>query len=540
MIAERPSQTLIDRIRDIGQPEAVRRFFGLLKELIDIVNLPNGDPRLAFSVRKDRKSISADVNFFLALRLHKPRTGEAEYWLTIKRADQDKLKKLTEIDVAPITEKADYVSVIVGQSSAHLLHHQTLRRCWEDCLLELLETPKRGPHVTRHNTDIYEAAENEGFLGDLLRLAENPELSYDAIRTEASSAAVAEDEPGYVANKPTFPKNLILYGPPGTGKTYLARQLAHPYPTDVVTFHPSYGYEEFVEGIRPEAVGNQVTYKVRKGIFYKACVAAVQLAGYATLADCLADRPETRQRRLANAPTQVLLIDEINRSNIAKVLGDLIALLEDSKRLGAPDELWLTLPYSQERFGIPLNLHIIGTMNTADRSIALLDIALRRRFNFREMGPHYDELGSGTSEAGVELGTLLRTMNERIEYLFDRDHLIGHAYLLGVQTHDELCLTFRDKLIPLLQEYFYDDWRRIQLVLGDNRAWGKTPDQRLIWVKKQYSAPMERDLFGESPDDRPDVITYELNPHLIAGEFDKVPIEAFTRIYEKKRETTGK
>jgi 5-methylcytosine-specific restriction enzyme B len=530
MIAERPSQPLIDRIRDIEQPEAVRRFFGLLKELIDIVNLPNGDPRLACSVRKDRKSISADVNFFLALRLHKPRTSEAEYWLTIKRADQDKLRKLTEVDFEPISEKADYVSVIVGHSSAHLLHHQTLRRCWEDCVLELLDTPKRGPHIARHNADIYEAAEDEGFLSDLLRLADNPHLSYERTR-HIQENEVAEDVPAYGLNRPTFAKNLILYGPPGTGKTYLARQLTAPYPTDVVTFHPSYGYEEFIEGIRPEVVGNQVSYKVRKGIFYKACVAAVQLAGYATLADCLNDRPDNRQRRLANAPAQVLLIDEINRANIAKVLGDLISLLEDSKRLGAPDELWLTLPYSQERFGVPLNLHVVGTMNTADRSIALLDIALRRRFHFQEMMPQYDLL---EPVDGVDLGTLLRTMNERIEYLFDRDHLIGHAYLMGLRTHADLCTAFRDRVIPLLQEYFYDDWRKIQLVLGDNRAWGKTPDQRLVWVKKQYSAGMERDLFGECPDDlRPDVITYEVNPYLVSGTFEQVPTEAFTRMYER-------
>ena len=328
MIAEKPSQTLIDRIRDIGQPEAVRRFFGLLKELIDIVNLPNGDPRLAFSVRKDRKAISADVSFFLALRLHKPRTGEAEYWLTIKGDDQETLRSLTEVDFAPVTEKAGYVSVIVGHSNAHLLYHPVLRRCWEDCLLELVETPKRGPHVARHNRDIYAAAENEGFLTDLLRLADNPDFAYGRTQTANEDGnTVAEDEVAYVPARPDFPKNLILYGPPGTSKTYRARQLLQGFTADVVTFHPSYGYEEFVEGIRPDVLGGQVTYKIRKGIFYKACLAAVQQAGYATLADCLNDNPDRRQRKFAHAPAHVLLIDENNRANGAMVVGDLISLL---------------------------------------------------------------------------------------------------------------------------------------------------------------------------------------------------------------------
>ncbi|WP_240329003.1 McrB family protein [Helicobacter suis] len=162
----------------------------------------------------------------------------------------------------------------------------------------------------------------------------------------------------------------------------------------------------------------------------------------------------------------ILIIDEINRGNIAKIFGELITLIEPSKRIGNEESLKVTLPYSQESFGVPNNLYIIGTMNTADSSIALLDIALRRRFSFVEMMPKSTLLSTNCS--GVDLQELLEAINKRIGFLLDQDHSIGHAYFLDLETLQDLQDCFKNKIIPLLQEYFYDDHAKIDVVLNGN------------------------------------------------------------------------
>lgn len=271
------------------------------------------------------------------------------------------------------------------------------------------------------------------------------------------------------------PSNTILYGPPGTGKTYgvvdKALEILDPELLAAtksqgagaratlkqrfdalheegrirfVTFHQSFAYEDFVEGLKARAgASGALEYGVESGVFLELCIDAQH-----------SDLP------------YVLIIDEINRGNIARIFGELITLIEPSKRQGMDEALSVRLPYSKQDFAVPANLHIIGTMNTADRSLAAMDVALRRRFRFIEMPPRPELLDWDVD--GIRMGELLSTLNSRIEVLLGRDHLIGHAYLMGAKDLPGLAEAFRLRILPLLQEYFFEDWRRIAWVLNDD------------------------------------------------------------------------
>ena len=322
-----------------------------------------------------------------------------------------------------------------------------------------------------------------------------PTFEFIESRTNDSIEEDPESYPVSQKQKPKImenhhPLNQILYGPPGTGKTWntvnRAVAIIDDKPIDdyehkdrketkerfdklkqagqieMVTFHQNYAYEDFIEGIRPVLSETQKTedgervnksdikYKLSEGIFKR-----------------IAKHAEENRAAKKN---YVLIIDEINRGNIAKIFGELITLIEESKRLGEKDEATATLPYSKDKepFGIPNNLYIIGTMNTADRSIALLDTALRRRFDFIEMMPDPNHPEISNDIEGVNCQKLLEKINERIRVLHDRDHQVGHTYFIGVKKMASLAKTFQNQIIPLLQEYFYDNWEKIDLVLNKN------------------------------------------------------------------------
>lgn len=196
----------------------------------------------------------------------------------------------------------------------------------------------------------------------------------------------------------------------------------------------------------------------------------------------------------------VLIIDEINRGNVSQIFGELITLIEEDKRLGKDEALEVILPYSKEKFGVPSNLHIIGTMNTADRSVEALDTALRRRFSFVEMMPEYEELNKIQFD-DFHLGELMKTINSRIEALLDRDHTIGHSYFINIKPHDTEALkeAFANKIIPLLQEYFYHDYEKLALILGEGFVECIEPKESKVefarWNGKTLEKPETSRLF---------------------------------------------
>lgn len=336
-------------------------------------------------------------------------------------------------------------------------------------------------------------------------------------------------------NEPEYDKNLILYGPPGTGKTYKTaayavaicdgkdvdklldydevmrryNELKEEGRVEFTTFHQSYGYEDFIEGIRPvmDEEAKELAYNVVPGIFKRFCSEASKSEVSANNFGIAKD----------NTKPYVFIIDEINRGNISKIFGELITLLEDTKRAGMKEALSVSLPYSDESFSVPANVYIVGTMNTADRSIAMMDTALRRRFRFIEMMPAPDVL-KDIKVGNIDIPAILEAINERITYLFDREHTIGHAFFTGLRgdnaTIENLGRIFEKSIIPLLQEYFYEDYHKIQLVLGDN---AKSSDKYKFIIADELKK--DDNVFRGNVDDLdiPDKI-YRINKNAFSNE----------------------
>ncbi len=396
------------------------------------------------------------------------------------------------------------------------------------------------------------------------------------------------------------PKNCILYGPPGTGKTYHTinsalriidpafyneyensraelkkhfDKLTNDGRIGFVTFHQSFSYEDFVEGIRAETDNGAISYSIQDGIFKELCQNAVSneengniddvlvklieylqdgslhlrtstgkgfSLGYSggrtftvkpdasasngeyhasienikkvyrgakagsiynasyvfSILEHLKDKYQLAAEPVAesNSPV-VLIIDEINRGNTANIFGELITLIEPSKRAGMEEALEVILPYSKEKFSVPNNLYIIGTMNTADRSLSMLDTALRRRFKFIEMSPKANLLDGAHIES-IDIKKIFEAINNRISILYDRDHMIGHSYFLPLldsdATFSRLKDIFSNEIIPLLEEYFFEDWEKIGKVLGDAKK-----SKNLQMIIPTMSEDEVVSLFGE-------------------------------------------
>lgn len=627
-------QTVFDKKTFVEAKKAKWQNSGAIREYLWYVLKYEKQKNLPYSISISLEKVQGEFKLIVKLELEKGRTpNEREMFNTVAIAselsgDVKYILYPESVSGGEILNKAEAI--------AKLKSHNSDRVCPVFVLSD--------PYIMSRTTEIAdEAIEAVDALTPLY-----DSLIKGNIPTKAENEAEQTGDNKVESNKIML-KNIILYGPPGTGKTYNTvrkaveiiepdkgwgdkdykavkeeyDKLLNDGKINFVTFHQSYGYEEFIEGIKPSADGDNVTYDVEPGVFLKFCDSArtsavgnnvdhgfnssptiwkvslertgdnktrtyclnngcvrvgfdsygenivddtdfkdggknvlnafindmrvgdIVLSCYTnttidgvgvvtgdyewhnefdhykrlrkvkwiyrgkkdiveingnktmtlstvyrlnniTLADVLkiVEGDDNEIKAITVKPSAergkyVFIIDEINRGNISKIFGELITLIEDNKREGAKEAMSVKLPYSHKAFSVPDNVYIIGTMNTADRSIAAIDTALRRRFTFIEMMPDYKVLDGievngkqDDEEYSINIAEMLKTMNERIAVLYDREHTVGHAYFMALKDNpslDVLSDIFRNKIIPLLQEYFYEDYGKIRLVLGDNQ-----------------------------------------------------------------------
>jgi 5-methylcytosine-specific restriction protein B len=335
----------------------------------------------------------------------------------------------------------------------------------------------------------------------------NRELNDDSNPTKYDKLPWFED----VEEQFQYKKQMVFHGPPGTGKTYGALNFAKWWidrgldeeedlsnainrRLKTVTFHPTFSYQDFIEGITAKTHDGELAYEPKDGVFKEMCEQAKQAHEQAD------SEPD--------APRYILIIDELNRGNIAKIFGEIVTLLENDKRLGKANEMKTELPHSEEQLIVPPNLYVIGTMNTADRSIALVDAAIRRRFQFRPFPPNYDILydeldfegkqdvkSKATVEEGQDLGALsilaLQKINEQIRGSgnLGKGKQVGHSYLLEATTEDHLVETWKNEILPLLEEYYFGDMKRLK-----NHIFGGEGKKLFNWDKQQIADFNSEDL----------------------------------------------
>jgi len=594
--------------------------FYLNRHLIDLSN----DEALAYTLKIQYEIANADVSSDVSWV-----DDDSDIYIKAGVSKKVTIGDARKLRLLAIYHPDDFIPITSSDHLGHFLNLFGLKKA---------DIPDKNKPVARSKKlfEIYEKAKNKFNAKltpyDFMCALYSDELNIRPMKESKNMGDNNGEEDFSVNEKSKVEKsvNQILYGPPGTGKTYSTvrhaleilgekdssiegiQQLKDKFPGQVefVTFHQSFSYEDFVEGLKADIVDGQISYDVKPGVFKEICSDASSkgmrdssteridsnaviwkmslgasktkdaaiyfeeaqesnslVLGWGGMADftkckdkgdiyslcedggasfvtdfifgmkegdiviisdgnykfkaiakvtgpyCYDEGSDLPQKRgiewlqifsesrpvleiseknftqstinkpkhikqgrleeclinesvIRNDKPYVLIIDEINRGNISRIFGELITLIEPTKREGEKEAISIQLPYSKTSFSVPSNLYIIGTMNTADRSLALMDTALRRRFDFIEMLPNHDLLLDNLD--GVNLQKMLKVMNQRIEALYDREHMIGHSFLMHLKNVKDLNHAFNNKILPLLEEYFYDDWQKIKLVLADS------------------------------------------------------------------------